>query len=76
MNFPRAPGLPGQQPQQPQDPNEATIKMMSNMMESCYAKTAMAGVAGMGLGAVFGMLMASVSRFPPPRRSGLETFGD
>ncbi|KAL8410071.1 hypothetical protein RB594_008242 [Gaeumannomyces avenae] len=63
MNFPRSPGLPGQQPQQPQDPNEANIKMMAGMMESCYAKTVMAGVAGMGLGAVFGMFMASVSLY-------------
>ncbi|KAL8410070.1 hypothetical protein RB594_008242 [Gaeumannomyces avenae] len=65
MNFPRSPGLPGQQPQQPQDPNEANIKMMAGMMESCYAKTVMAGVAGMGLGAVFGMFMASMAYDTP-----------
>ncbi|KAL8383071.1 hypothetical protein RB595_006704 [Gaeumannomyces hyphopodioides] len=38
---------------------------MANMMESCYAKTAMAGVAGMGLGAVFGMFMASMAYDTP-----------
>jgi import inner membrane translocase subunit TIM22 len=35
-------------------------------MESCYAKTAMSGVAGFGLGGLFGMFMASVSLFLPP----------
>lgn len=30
-------------------------------MESCYAKTAMSGVAGFALGGLFGMFMASVS---------------
>lgn len=29
-------------------------------MESCYAKTAMSGVAGFGLGGLFGIFMASV----------------
>lgn len=33
-------------------------------MESCYAKTAMSGVAGFGLGGLFGIFMASV-RLPP-----------
>lgn len=37
------------------------------MMESCYAKTAMAGVAGFGLGGMFGIFMASVCpSFPVP----------
>jgi hypothetical protein len=41
-------------------------------MESCYAKTAMSGVAGFGLGGLFGMFMASVSSLapspsPPPK---------
>jgi hypothetical protein len=34
-------------------------------MESCYAKTAMSGVAGFGLGGLFGMFMASVSSPAP-----------
>lgn len=34
-------------------------------MESCYAKTAMSGVAGFGLGGLFGMFMASVSHSRP-----------
>jgi import inner membrane translocase subunit TIM22 len=38
-----------------------TDVQLSNMMESCYAKTAMAGVAGFGLGGMFGIFMASVS---------------
>jgi len=29
-------------------------------MESCFAKTAMSGVAGFGLGGLFGIFMASV----------------
>jgi hypothetical protein len=32
-------------------------------MESCYAKTAMAGVGGFALGGLFGMFMASVRLF-------------
>ncbi len=42
---------------------------LTNAMESCYAKTAMSGVAGFALGGLFGMFMASVSR-PSFRRSG------
>jgi mitochondrial import inner membrane translocase subunit TIM22 len=37
-------------------------------MESCFAKTAMSGVAGFGLGGIFGIFMASVRTplpFPP-----------
>ena len=34
-------------------------------MESCYAKTAMSGAAGFGLGGLFGLFMASV-RLPLP----------
>ena len=37
-------------------------------MESCYAKTAMSGVAGFALGGLFGMFMASV-RLPAPLSS-------
>jgi hypothetical protein len=36
------------------------------MMESCYAKTVMAGVAGFGLGGLFGMFMASVRTSTAP----------
>jgi import inner membrane translocase subunit TIM22 len=39
-------------------------------MESCYAKTAMSGVAGFALGGVFGMFMASVC-YPPPSLTGV-----
>lgn len=43
--------------------------------ESCYGKTAMAGVAGFGLGALFGMFMASVGSPPTtkPKNRGTET---
>lgn len=33
---------------------------MSEMQHNCFTKTAMSGVAGFGLGGVFGMFMASV----------------
>lgn len=32
---------------------------LTNAMESCYAKTAMSGVAGFGLGGLFGIFMAA-----------------
>jgi len=47
------------------DPNDPNVKWLSNAMESCYAKTAMSGVAGFALGGLFGMFMASVS-LPAP----------
>ena len=34
---------------------------LQNAMESCFVKTGMSGVAGFGLGGVFGIFMASVS---------------
>ena len=45
---------------------------MSEMQHNCITKTAMSGVAGFGLGGVFGMFMASV-RFlspAPPAHKG------
>ena len=33
---------------------------MQAVMDSCFAKAAMSGVAGFGLGGVFGLFMASV----------------
>lgn len=39
---------------------------MSEMQHNCFTKTAMSGVAGFGLGGLFGIFMASVSH-PPPR---------
>ncbi|KAJ9151571.1 hypothetical protein NKR19_g4827 [Coniochaeta hoffmannii] len=47
------------------DPNDPNVKWLSNMMESCYAKTAMAGVAGFGLGGMFGIFMASMAYDTP-----------
>lgn len=41
---------------------------MSEMQHNCFTKTAMSGVAGFGLGGVFGMFMASVrclQTYPP-----------
>jgi hypothetical protein len=40
------------------------VVQLTNAMESCYAKTAMSGVAGFALGGLFGMFMASVSILP------------
>lgn len=39
---------------------------MSEMQHNCITKTAMSGVAGFGLGGVFGMFMASVRCLSPP----------
>ncbi|TLS30570.1 hypothetical protein PpBr36_02380 [Pyricularia pennisetigena] len=58
MNFPGSSGLPGQGPAP--DPNEEQMKKLKSLGESCAAKTVMSGVAGLGLGAVFGLFMASV----------------
>lgn len=41
---------------------QKTMKFMSEMQHNCITKTAMSGVAGFGLGGVFGMFMASVRR--------------
>lgn len=38
---------------------------MSEMQHNCLTKTAMSGVAGFGLGGVFGMFMASVRCLSP-----------
>lgn len=35
---------------------------MNNFMENCFAKGAMSGVMGFGMGGLFGMFMASVRR--------------
>lgn len=45
---------------------------MSEMQHNCFTKTAMSGVAGFGLGGVFGMFMASVRCLSPSltRREG------
>lgn len=54
------------------DPNDANVKWLTNMMESCYAKTAMAGVAGFGLGGMFGMFMASMAYDTPFQTAGTQ----
>lgn len=51
---------------------QKTIKFMSEMQHNCFTKTAMSGVAGFGLGGVFGMFMASVrclQTYPPTHTS-------
>ncbi|KAK4250710.1 Tim17/Tim22/Tim23/Pmp24 family-domain-containing protein [Corynascus novoguineensis] len=47
------------------DPNDPNVKWLTNAMESCYAKTAMSGVAGFALGGLFGMFMASMAYDTP-----------
>ncbi|KAM0601550.1 hypothetical protein ACHAP1_008588 [Verticillium nonalfalfae] len=44
------------------DPN---VKAMNNFMENCFAKGAMSGVMGFGMGGLFGMFMASMSYDTP-----------
>ncbi|KAF1848006.1 mitochondrial import inner membrane translocase, subunit Tim17/22 [Cucurbitaria berberidis CBS 394.84] len=68
MAFPGNPGmLPGAM-----NPNagmseqeQQMVKMMQTSMESCIGKTVMAGVMGGGLGAMFGLFMASM-RYDTP----------
>ncbi|KAJ9139466.1 hypothetical protein NKR23_g7978 [Pleurostoma richardsiae] len=69
MNFPGG-GLPGGNTPMPggvdpNDPNAKMVRDMQKLMESCFAKTAMSGVAGFGLGGVFGMFMASMAYDTP-----------
>ncbi|KAG7289512.1 Mitochondrial import inner membrane translocase subunit tim22 [Staphylotrichum longicolle] len=83
MNFPGSgglggagiPGIPGRSSANVPagyDPNDPNVKWLTNAMESCYAKTAMSGVAGFALGGLFGMFMASdddddeTNRWPTP----------
>ncbi|KAF2125404.1 mitochondrial import inner membrane translocase, subunit Tim17/22 [Dothidotthia symphoricarpi CBS 119687] len=65
MAFPG--GLPGaMNPNAGMSEQEAQmVKMMQSGMESCVGKTAMAGVMGGGLGAMFGLFMASM-RYDTP----------
>ncbi|EHA51566.1 Mitochondrial import inner membrane translocase subunit tim22 [Pyricularia oryzae] len=63
MNFPGSSGLPGRGPAP--DPNEEQMKKLKSFGESCAAKTVMSGVAGLGLGAVFGLFMASMAYDTP-----------
>ncbi len=59
------PVMPGQF--NPQDADvQKYVAMMTGAMQSCYVKTVMAGGMGFGMGAIFGMFMASVSLFPLP----------
>jgi len=66
MDFPGV-GAPGGASGAPQgyDAKDPNIKKLNALMESCYAKAAMAGVAGFGLGALFGMFMASMAYDTP-----------
>lgn len=63
MNFPGSSGLTGHGP--PPDPNDEQMKKLKSFGESCAAKTVMSGVAGLGLGAVFGLFMASMQYDTP-----------
>lgn len=65
MNFPGSGAAAGGPPGM--DPNDPNMKRMQSVMDSCFAKTAMSGVAGFALGGVFGLFMASVSHLPSMR---------
>ncbi|KAK3378289.1 Tim17/Tim22/Tim23/Pmp24 family-domain-containing protein [Podospora didyma] len=58
---------PGPQLGAPVDPN---VKWLSNAMESCFVKTGMSGVAGFGLGGLFGLFMASMAYDTPYHTAG------
>ncbi|KAG7107937.1 Mitochondrial import inner membrane translocase subunit tim22 like protein [Verticillium longisporum] len=66
MNFPGTGAGAGAQPPaggiSGDDPN---VKAMNNFMETCFAKGAMSGVMGFGMGGLFGMFMASMSYDTP-----------
>ncbi|KAK1760882.1 mitochondrial inner membrane translocase subunit Tim17/Tim22/Tim23/peroxisomal protein PMP24 [Echria macrotheca] len=68
MNFPGASGAGAGSPRF--DPNDPNVKWLTNAMESCYAKTAMSGVAGFGLGGLFGLFMASMAYDTPYHTAG------
>ncbi|CAK7272286.1 Mitochondrial import inner membrane translocase subunit tim22 [Sporothrix epigloea] len=66
MNFPGSGGLAGAGGGRPGiDPNDPNMKRMQAVMDSCFAKAAMSGVAGFGLGGVFGLFMASMAYDTP-----------
>ncbi|KAK4185021.1 mitochondrial import inner membrane translocase [Podospora australis] len=52
------------------NPNDPMVKMLANAMESCVGKTVLSGGAGFGLGAVFGMFMASMAYDTPYHTAG------
>ncbi|KAI1191099.1 Tim17/Tim22/Tim23/Pmp24 family-domain-containing protein [Nemania serpens] len=52
------------------DPNDPNIKAMNAMMESCFGKSAIAGVMGFGMGGLFGIFMASMSYDTPFHTAG------
>lgn len=57
QNFCRKPGLKS---------HHLTMQQMSMIMESCPAKTVMAGTMGFAMGGLFGLFMASVSNPSSP----------
>ncbi|KAF2245975.1 mitochondrial import inner membrane translocase, subunit Tim17/22 [Trematosphaeria pertusa] len=67
MAFPGGPAaLPGMNPNAGMSAQEQQmVKYMQMGMESCLGKTVMAGVMGGGLGAMFGLFMASM-RYDTP----------
>ncbi|KAF1954087.1 mitochondrial import inner membrane translocase, subunit Tim17/22 [Byssothecium circinans] len=66
MAFPGPGGMPGMNPNAGMSEQEQQmVKMMQMGMESCVGKTAMAGVMGGGLGAMFGLFMSSM-RYDTP----------
>ncbi|KAI0108650.1 Tim17/Tim22/Tim23/Pmp24 family-domain-containing protein [Nemania sp. FL0031] len=52
------------------DPNDPNIKALNAMMESCFGKAALAGVAGFGMGGLFGIFMASMAYDTPYHTPG------
>ncbi|KAK5116133.1 Mitochondrial import inner membrane translocase subunit tim22 [Meristemomyces frigidus] len=73
MAFPGMGGMGGRSsagmaPQQMQE--QQMIKYMQMAMESCPAKTVIAGTMGFGLGGVFGLFMASM-RYDTPLGAGV-----
>ncbi|KAK8154025.1 Tim17/Tim22/Tim23/Pmp24 family-domain-containing protein [Phyllosticta citrichinensis] len=62
----------GQDTQGMSEQEVAAMKAMQAGMESCWVKTIMSGVAGAGMGALFGLFMSSMRYDTPLSASGTE----
>ncbi|KAK7713980.1 Mitochondrial import inner membrane translocase subunit tim22 [Botryosphaeria dothidea] len=65
-------GMPGQNPQGMSEQEQAMVKAMQAGMESCFTKLVMSGVAGAGMGAIFGLFMSSMRYDTPLTPQGQE----
>lgn len=69
---PMGAGMPGQNAQGMSEQEQAMVKAMQAGMESCATKLVMSGVAGAGMGAIFGLFMSSMRYDTPLTPQGQE----